>query len=139
MWTIQSALEVTDVARQGRTPLLAFVSAVIALVASFAAAAAPIPLFNTYRADDGFRLTLNNAVILQADPPTAVVAAVDLGFGLEHVEAMACAGQPFFASAAAAANWLVTHPGGRIYQVAAYLAQTHRLVAALETRPKFVL
>ncbi len=33
---------------------LAFVSGVVALVASFAASAAPIPLFNTYRADDGF-------------------------------------------------------------------------------------
>ena len=85
------------------------------------------------------RIELTPRAILQVDPPSAVVAAVDLGFGLEHVEAMACAGQPFFASAPAAANWLVTHPGGRIYQVAAYLAQAHRLVAALEIRPKFVL
>ncbi|GLY42154.1 alkylmercury lyase [Amycolatopsis sp. NBRC 101858] len=77
--------------------------------------------------------------IVQADPRTAVVAAVDLGFGLERADAMACAGQPFFASASAAAGWVVTHPGGRIYQVAAYLAQAHRLVAALEARPKYVL
>ncbi|MCR6490740.1 organomercurial lyase [Amycolatopsis sp. OK19-0408] len=85
------------------------------------------------------RIDLNPQLIEQADPPSAVVAAVDLGFGLERADAMACAGQPFFASPSAAANWLVTHPGGRIYQVAAYLAQAHRLVAALEARPKYVL
>ena len=85
------------------------------------------------------RIDLDANGIVQADPPSAVVAAVDLGLGLDHAEAMACAGQPFFASAPAAANWLVTHPGGRIYPVAAYLAQAHRLVAALETRPRFVL
>jgi alkylmercury lyase len=85
------------------------------------------------------RIELTSWGILQADPPSAVVAAVDLGFGLDRADAVACAGQPFFASASAAANWLVSHPGGRIYQVAAYLAQAHRLVAALEARPKFVL
>jgi alkylmercury lyase len=85
------------------------------------------------------RIELTAWGILQADPASAVVAAVDLGFGLDRVDAVACAGQPFFASASAAANWLVSHPGGRIYQVAAYLAQAHRLVAALEARPKFVL
>ncbi|MEV6880068.1 organomercurial lyase [Amycolatopsis sp. NPDC051128] len=82
------------------------------------------------------RIDLTAYAILQADPPTAVVAAIDLGFGLEHVEAVACAGQPFFASATAAASWLVAHPGGRVFPVAAYLAQAHRLVAALEARPK---
>jgi alkylmercury lyase len=85
------------------------------------------------------QIELTAQTIVQADPPTAVVAAVDLGFGLERADAMACAGQPFFASATAAAGWVVSHPGGRIYQVAAYLAQAHRLVAALEARPKYVL
>lgn len=33
---------------------LAFLSAVVSLVASFAGAAAPIPLYNIYRAEDGF-------------------------------------------------------------------------------------
>jgi alkylmercury lyase len=97
-------------------------------------AAAVCPVTGTH-----IRIELTARAVLQADPPSAVVAAIDLGFGLEHVDAMACAGQPFFASAPAAASWLVTHPGGRIYQVAAYLAQAHRLVAALEARPKFVL
>ncbi|WP_128800864.1 MULTISPECIES: MFS transporter [unclassified Streptomyces] len=41
-------------ARRGGTLRLAFLSAVVSLVASFAAAAAPIPLYNTYRAEDGF-------------------------------------------------------------------------------------
>jgi alkylmercury lyase len=85
------------------------------------------------------RVDLTARAVLQADPPSAVVAAVDLGFGLEGADAVACAGQPFFASAPAAAGWLVAHPGGRIYQAAAYLSQAHRLVAALEARPKFVL
>nr|WP_239071990.1 organomercurial lyase [Amycolatopsis sp. SID8362] len=97
-------------------------------------AAAVCPVTGTH-----IRIDLTSHGILQADPPSAVVAAIDLGFGLENVDAVACAGQPFFASASAAASWLVAHPGGRIYQVAAYLAQAHRLVAALEARPKHVL
>lgn len=85
------------------------------------------------------QIDLTRNGIVQADPPTAVVAAVDLGFGLDRADALACAGQPFFASASAAAGWVVSHPGGRIYPVGAYLAQAHRLVAALEARPKYVL
>lgn len=45
--------------RQRRSIRLAFSAAVISLVAAFAASAAPIPLFNTYRAEDGF----TNAVV----------------------------------------------------------------------------
>ncbi len=41
-------------ARRGATLRLSFLSAVVSLVASFAAAAAPIPLYNIYRAEDGF-------------------------------------------------------------------------------------
>ncbi|MER7742967.1 MFS transporter [Streptomyces sp. NPDC096538] len=40
--------------REGTRLRLAFVSAMVSLVASFVASAAPIPLFNTYRAEDGF-------------------------------------------------------------------------------------
>lgn len=85
------------------------------------------------------RIDLTPARVLQVDPPGAVVAAVDLGFGLEEADALACAGQPYFASHQAAAGWLATHPGGFVYTVPAYLAQAHRLVAALEIRPRFVL
>ena len=49
-----NAAPVTNVAGRGRTLRLAFLSAVVSLVASFAASAAPIPLFNIYRAEDGF-------------------------------------------------------------------------------------
>src|SRR3954467_5402577 len=40
--------------RQGRPLRLAFVSAVVSLVAAFAAVGSTIPLFNIYRAEDGF-------------------------------------------------------------------------------------
>ncbi|MFE0629399.1 MFS transporter [Streptomyces sp. NPDC058864] len=43
-----------NLTRRGRPLQRAFASAVVALLASFAASAAPIPLFNTYRAEDGF-------------------------------------------------------------------------------------
>ncbi|MET8517330.1 MFS transporter [Streptomyces sp. NPDC005077] len=51
---MQDVAPVINLARGGKSPRLAFSSAVISLVASFAATAAPIPLFNTYRAEDGF-------------------------------------------------------------------------------------
>ncbi|MGD9990341.1 MFS transporter [Pseudonocardia sp.] len=40
--------------RRHRTPRLAFVSAVLALIAAFAAVGSTVPLFNVYRAEDGF-------------------------------------------------------------------------------------
>ncbi|WP_202867940.1 MFS transporter [Kribbella pittospori] len=43
-----------NLARRRRTLRLAFLSAVISLMAAFAANAAPVPLYNTYRAEDGF-------------------------------------------------------------------------------------
>lgn len=43
-----------DQAQPDRTLRLAFISAVVSLVAVFAAAAAPIPLYNIYRAEEGF-------------------------------------------------------------------------------------
>ena len=45
---------VVDMTRRGRTLRLAFVSAVGSLVAVFAAVGSTIPLFNIYRAEDGF-------------------------------------------------------------------------------------
>jgi MFS family permease len=45
---------VTNVAGRDRTLLLAFVSAVVSLVAAFAAVGSTIPLFNIYRAEEGF-------------------------------------------------------------------------------------
>jgi MFS family permease len=51
---MQSVAPVMDEARRHGTLRLAFLSAVVSLVAAFAAAAAPIPLYNIYRAEDGF-------------------------------------------------------------------------------------
>lgn len=51
---MQDVVPVINRTRRGGTLRLAFSSAVVSLVASFAASAAPIPLFNTYRAEDGF-------------------------------------------------------------------------------------
>jgi MFS family permease len=44
----------TNLGRRDRTLRLAFVSAVVSLVAAFAAVGSTIPLFNIYRAEDGF-------------------------------------------------------------------------------------
>ncbi|MGW3747016.1 MFS transporter [Streptomyces sp. NPDC005146] len=61
---MQDVAPVINLARGGKSPRLAFSSAVISLVASFAATAAPIPLFNTYRAEDGFtNASLSLAVV----------------------------------------------------------------------------
>src|SRR3954452_4342807 len=43
-----------DQVRAGRTLQLAFLSAVVSLAAAFAAVGSTIPLFNIYRAEDGF-------------------------------------------------------------------------------------
>ena len=43
---------VTNVAGRGRTLRLAFMSAVVSLVAAFAVVGSTIPLFNIYRAED---------------------------------------------------------------------------------------
>jgi MFS family permease len=62
----------TDVAGRGRTPRLAFVSAVVALAASFVASAAPVPLFNTYRAEDGFTNADISLAVVTYDLPVLV-------------------------------------------------------------------
>ena len=52
--SMQNVAPVINQAHRGGMLRLAFLSAVVSLVASFAAVAAPIPLFNIYRAEDGF-------------------------------------------------------------------------------------
>ena len=51
---MQKVASVINEPRRGGTRQLAFISAVVSLVASFAASAAPIPLYNIYRAEEGF-------------------------------------------------------------------------------------
>jgi MFS family permease len=51
---MHSTAPVTNLAGRGRTLRLAFISAVVSLVAAFAAVGSTIPLFNIYRAEDGF-------------------------------------------------------------------------------------
>src|SRR5215470_9418961 len=52
--SMQNGAPVINQAHRGGTLRLAFLSAVVSLVVSFATAAAPIPLYNIYRAEDGF-------------------------------------------------------------------------------------
>jgi MFS family permease len=51
---MQHVTPATDPGRRRRTLPLAFVSAVVSLLAAFAAVGSTIPLFNVYRAEDGF-------------------------------------------------------------------------------------
>jgi MFS family permease len=51
---MQNVAPALNQARPASRLRLAFLSAVVSLVASFVASAAPIPLFNIYRAEDGF-------------------------------------------------------------------------------------
>src|SRR6201991_2763567 len=51
---MHSTASMTNMASRGRTLRLAFISAVVSLVATFAAVGSTIPLFNIYRAEDGF-------------------------------------------------------------------------------------
>jgi alkylmercury lyase len=73
------------------------------------------------------------------DPPTAVVAVVDLDadltLGLARIDADVCAQQPFFASPQAASRWLVDHPQGRLIPVRSFHAEARRLVDRLEAAP----
>jgi alkylmercury lyase len=73
------------------------------------------------------------------DPPTAVVAVVDLDadltLGLDRTDAEVCAQQPFFASAQAASRWLADHPQGRLIPVRSFHAEARRLVDRLEATP----
>lgn len=60
--SMRNLAPVVNHAHRSRTLRLAFLSAVVSLVISFATAAAPIPLFNIYRTEDG----LSNAGISMA-------------------------------------------------------------------------
>ena len=51
---MQNVAPMVNMTRRGRTFRLAFVSGVVSLVAVFAAVGSTIPLFNIYRAEDGF-------------------------------------------------------------------------------------
>ncbi|MFI7034007.1 MFS transporter [Microbispora rosea] len=51
---MQKVTPALDQARRGRTIRLAFLAAVVSLVAAFAAVGSTIPLFNIYRAENGF-------------------------------------------------------------------------------------
>lgn len=51
---MHNVVPLTNVAGRGRTLRPAFVAAVVSLVATFAAVGSTIPLFNIYRAEDGF-------------------------------------------------------------------------------------
>jgi MFS family permease len=62
---MHNVVPLTNVAGRGRTLRPAFVAAVVSLVATFAAVGSTIPLFNIYRAEDGFT---------NADISTTVVA-----------------------------------------------------------------
>jgi MFS family permease len=52
--SMQNVAPVINQAHRGGMLRLAFLSAVVSLVVAFAVAAAPIPLYNIYRAEDGF-------------------------------------------------------------------------------------
>jgi MFS family permease len=76
--SLQHLAPVIKQAHRGGTLRLAFVSAVVSLVVSFAAAAAPIPLYNIYRAEDGFtNVGISIAVVAYA---IGTIAAL-LGLG----------------------------------------------------------
>ena len=52
--SMRNVAPVINQARRSGTLRRAFLSAIVSLVVSFAGAAAPIPLYNIYRAEDGF-------------------------------------------------------------------------------------
>lgn len=73
------------------------------------------------------------------DPPSAVVAVVDLDvdltLGPDRTDAEVCAQQPFFASEQAASRWLAEHPQGRLIPVRSFHDEARRLVDWLEATP----
>jgi MFS family permease len=73
----------TQVSRD-RPLRLAFLSAVVALAAAFAASAAPIPLFNTYRAAEGFTNADISLAVVAYDLPT-LAALLVMGRLSNHV------------------------------------------------------
>jgi alkylmercury lyase len=85
------------------------------------------------------RVDITPEGVERIDPPTAVVAVVDLDadltLGLDRIDADVCVQQPFFASAQAASRWLADHPQGRLLPVRSFHAEARRLVDRLEATP----
>jgi alkylmercury lyase len=85
------------------------------------------------------RVDITPEGVERIDPPTAVVAVVDLDadltLGLDRIDAEVCVQQPFFASAQAASRWLADHPQGRLIPVRSFHAEARRLVDRLEATP----
>jgi MFS family permease len=73
---MQNVAPVINRAGRGRTLRLAFLSAAVSLAAAFGASAAPIPLFNTYRAEDGFTNADISLAVVAYDLPTLVALLV---------------------------------------------------------------
>lgn len=75
----------------------------------------------------------------RVDPPTAVVAIVtddyDITGGPDRTDAEICSQQPFFASPEAAANWVATHPEGRLVPVHDFHTEARHMVERLESKP----
>ncbi|GAA5014568.1 MFS transporter [Actinopolymorpha pittospori] len=81
---MQDVAPVSNQVSRGGTLRLAFLSAVVSLAATFAASAAPIPLFNTYRAEDGFTNADISLAVVAYDLPT-LVALLAMGRLSNHV------------------------------------------------------
>lgn len=74
--SMENLAPVINFDRRDRTLRLAFFSAVASLAAAFAASAAPIPLFNTYRAEDGFTNADISLAVVADDLPSLVALLV---------------------------------------------------------------
>jgi alkylmercury lyase len=85
------------------------------------------------------RVDLTPEGVDRIDPPTPVVAVVDLDadltLGPDRIDAEVCARQPLFASAQAASRWLADHPQGRLVPVRSFHAEARRLIDRLEATP----
>ncbi|WP_202866296.1 MFS transporter [Kribbella turkmenica] len=73
-----------ELAQRRSTFRLAFVSAVVSLVAAFVASAVPIPLYNTYRAEDRFTNADLSLTVVAYDLPT-LAALLLMGRLSNHV------------------------------------------------------
>jgi predicted MFS family arabinose efflux permease len=81
---MQHVTPTTNVGRRDRTLRLAFVSAVVSLVAVFAAVGSTIPLFNIYRAEDGFT-NADISLTVVAYSAATLIALLVLGPLSNHV------------------------------------------------------
>lgn len=75
---------VTDQVHRDSRLRLAFLSAVVSLAAAFAASSAPIPLFNVYRAEEGFSNADISLTVVAYDLPT-LAALLVMGRLSNHV------------------------------------------------------